>query len=335
MRRNPSPNPGESESVAIRFPRNISVICCPGGRTQLWPNDTELANGNALLTQLSDDPDPGPVPSVLYTASSNFGSIHRNNIVTPSFCTHCGATLLPGATACAECHTALAPAAAPTDASRWGIRQPALGLMVLVPTAVLIASLALVIPLAVAAVISATALGLLQVLLVWLLGIRTWPLPWALAGFTKPRTSLRASVMLAAAALVCSLGFAQLYTMAALALGWDFLMPPEIPDGLLLPGGWVVFSALALAVWTPIAEETFFRGFVQRGLTNRWRLLPALVVSAAVFAALHLAPALLLPVFVTGLLLGFLYHRTGSLWPCIAVHAAQNLVAVLGAWFGL
>lgn len=207
--------------------------------------------------------------------------------------------------------------------------------MVLVPTAVLIASLALVIPLAVAAVVSATALGLLQVALVWLLGMRTWPPPLAQVGFAKPRTSRLFTSMLVVAALVCSLGFAQLYTMAAMALGWDFLMPPDIPDGLLLPGGWVVFSALALAVWTPIAEETFFRGFILQGLTNRWRIAPAIVVSAAVFAALHLAPALLLPVFVTGLLLGFLYHRTGSLWPCIAVHALQNVVAVLSAWLGL
>ena len=207
--------------------------------------------------------------------------------------------------------------------------------MILLPTAVLIASLALVIPLAIAAVLSAAALGFLQVLLAWLLGSRAWPPPLALMGFTKPRTSLRASSLLALAALVCSLGFAQLYTMAAMAVGWDFLMPPAIPDGLLLPGVWVIFSALALAVWTPIAEETFFRGFILQGLTNRWRFTPALVVSAAVFAALHLAPALLLPVFITGLLLGFLYHRTGSLWPCIAVHAAQNLVAVLSTWFGL
>lgn len=252
-----------------------------------------------------------------------------------SFCTHCGAALLPGAMECAECHAVLASAADSTDGLAWGIRQLALGLMVLVPSAVLIASLALVIPLAIAAVVSSTLLGLLQLALVWFLAIGTWPPPWALIGFTRPRTSLPHSAMLAAAALVCSLGFAQLYTMAALALGWDFLMPPEIPDGLLLPGGWVVFSALALAVWTPIAEETFFRGFILRGFSSRWRLAPALVASAAVFAALHLAPALLLPVFVTGLLLGWVYHRTGSLWPCIAVHAAQNLAAVLSAWLGL
>lgn len=210
-----------------------------------------------------------------------------------------------------------------------------LGIMVLVPTAVLIASIALVIPLAVAAVVSATTLGVLQVALVWALGIRAWPVPWALLGFARPITSVRMTALLTIATIVGSLGFAQLYTMAAMALGWDFLEPPELPSNLLLPGGWVAFSVLALAVWTPVAEEVFFRGFILKGLFNRWSFAPAVIVSAAVFSALHLAPALLLPVFVTGLLLGFLYLRTSSIWPCVAVHACQNLIAVTSAWFGL
>ena len=263
------------------------------------------------------------------------GSIHADVFMMQSFCTHCGAALAPGAPECPGCQAVPADATVQSDALKWGIWQPALGLMVLVPSAVLVASLALLIPLAVAAVISATVLGVLQVVLVWLLGIRVWPPPLALLGFTRPRTSRFVTTLLVVGALICSLGFAQVYTMAVLALGWDFLMPPELPDGLLLPGGWVAFSAMALAVWTPVAEEVFFRGFILRGLINRWGFAPALVVSAVVFSALHLAPALLLPVFVTGLLLGFLYQRTGSLWPCIAVHAAQNLVAVFSAWFGL
>ena len=252
-----------------------------------------------------------------------------------SFCTQCGAGLSPDAGTCPVCHQAAASAPVVTGPAAWGVWPPALGLMALVPTAVLIASVALVIPLAVATVVSATALGLLQFVLVWVLGIRSWPVDLTLVGLARPTTSLGRTALLVVAALVCSLGFAQLYTMAAMALGWEILMPPELPSGLLLPGGWVIISAVVLAVWTPVAEEVFFRGFVLRGLANRWSVAAALVVSAAIFAALHLAPALLLPVFVTGLLLGFLYLRTGSLWPCIAVHAIQNLVAVATAWLGL
>ena len=252
-----------------------------------------------------------------------------------SFCTNCGATLSPGNAACPGCQDVEACGQEPERAADWGVWRAGLGIMVLVPTAVLVASVALVIPLSVAAVVSATTLGFLQIALVWGLGIRAWPVPWALLGFARPRISVRATALLTVATIIGSLGFAQLYTMAAMALGWDFLQPPELPGDLLLPGGWVVFSVLALAVWTPVAEEVFFRGFVLKGLFNRWGFAPALIISAAVFSALHLAPALLLPVFVTGLLLGFLYLRTGSVWPCVAVHACQNLIAVAGAWFGL
>lgn len=211
----------------------------------------------------------------------------------------------------------------------WGFGPVALGVIALIPTALLVASLALLIPLPVATVVSATLLGGAQIFLVWLLTMRTWPPPLAVVGLMRPRLSYRSTAFFAVGAIAGSLLFAQLYTTAATALDWTFLLPPELPDELLLPGAAAVLSVLALAVLTPIAEEIFFRGFVQRGLVNRWGPVPGLIVSAAVFSGLHFSPAVLLPVFVTGLLLGALYWRTGSLWPCIAVHAAQNLVAVL------
>ena len=204
-----------------------------------------------------------------------------------------------------------------------------MGVIALIPTALLVAALAVLIPLPVATVASATLLGCVQIVLVWLLAMRTWPPPLPLVGLKGPDVSLVKAGLLALAAIICSLGFAQLYTMAVTALGWEFLSPPELPADLLLPGSAAILSVLALAVLTPLAEEIFFRGFVQRGLVNRWGPVPGLVVSAAVFSGLHFSPAVLLPVFVTGLLLGALYWRTGSLWPCIAVHAAQNFVAVL------
>ena len=223
---------------------------------------------------------------------------------------------------CPSCAAAAAPI-------QWGLWPVAWGVMALVPTALLVATSILVMPLAVATVVSAVVLGVVQVALAWLLAMRTWPPSLPVLGLKRPDVSLVKAALLALAAIICSLGFAQLYTMAVTALGWEILSPPELPSDLLLPGEAAVLSVLALAVLTPIAEEIFFRGFVQRGLVNRWGPVPGLIVSAAVFSGLHFSPEVLLPVFVTGLLLGALYWRTGSLWPCIAVHAAQNLAAVL------
>jgi membrane protease YdiL (CAAX protease family) len=99
----------------------------------------------------------------------------------------------------------------------------------------------------------------------------------------------------------------------------------------VFPGAAAVITFLALAVWTPITEELFFRGFVMGGLTARWGGGVSAVVSALIFSLFHLSPrsvGVVLPVFATGLLLAWLYRRTGSLWPCAAAHAGQNAIVL-------
>lgn len=94
----------------------------------------------------------------------------------------------------------------------------------------------------------------------------------------------------------------------------------------------VALVALAAVVVAPVAEEFFFRRALQGWLEAR---LPeadgtaAVGLSAAAFAAAHigqgLAPA---PLLLLGVVLGFMARRTGSLVPCILLHAAFNAVGV-------
>ena len=46
-------------------------------------------------------------------------------------------------------------------------------------------------------------------------------------------------------------------------------------------------------------------------------------------------PGVLVPIFITGFLLAWLYHRTGSLWPNIVAHAGQNALALVVTIFFL
>ncbi|GHG90606.1 type II CAAX endopeptidase family protein [Comamonas sp. JC664] len=90
--------------------------------------------------------------------------------------------------------------------------------------------------------------------------------------------------------------------------------------------------ALLLAgvtVAAPFCEEFFFRGIFQRGITPQAPASPtrALVFSAVVFSAFHLDPVGFVARTELGLLFGWLYLRTGSLWPSIGAHAANNLVS--------
>ncbi len=210
-----------------------------------------------------------------------------------------------------------------------------MGVMALAPSAILLSLLGLLLPLSVTTVMGSVLLAMLQLALVWVLAIRAWPFRLEPLGLRRPDRPWWWALIASGLALVASMVGAQLYVWVVSALGADFLTPPDLPDGLLLPGGLAAVTVAGLVVVTPIAEEVFFRGFLLRGLANRWGTVPGIIVSAAIFAGLHFQPGVLLPVFFTGLLLGTLYWQSKSLWPGIMAHAGQNLIATLGIILGV
>jgi hypothetical protein len=93
-----------------------------------------------------------------------------------------------------------------------------------------------------------------------------------------------------------------------------------------------VLAVCALTtVVAPVCEELLFRGFVFRSLSN-WRgPWPAAVMTGILFGLVHglSAPAVdLAPLALLGFLLCVVYYRTGSLYVCILLHAANNAIAL-------
>jgi len=85
------------------------------------------------------------------------------------------------------------------------------------------------------------------------------------------------------------------------------------------------------AVIAPIAEEFFFRGFVQTMLGNvfvgRWT---PIVLTAAAFGLVHYPQPHAVPaLIVLALLIGYSYERTGSLVAPVLIHALFNLKTLL------
>ena len=221
----------------------------------------------------------------------------------------------------------------------WGGRQVALGLA-LVGIAFLAISGGTVVleqlgaGLAWGAWLGSHAIGLVILVAVWLLGQGRGGFSPASLGLRHPRTSWPFAVFLAGAAVAVSIGFTALYALAMKPLGIDLLLPPDVPRDVIFNGYAVVWSFEALAGWTPLTEELFFRGFVMTGLVARWGVMGAAVASALIFSLFHLHPGVLVPIFFTGLLLAALYHVTGSLWPPVIAHAGQNAVALLAIMYG-
>ncbi len=133
--------------------------------------------------------------------------------------------------------------------------------------------------------------------------------------------------------------------------------------GRLVPGGagpstlhpphsspeFLVYMAVASFLVAPVFEEILARGYMQTRLTEELGPGGAILLVAVFFAVAHgdfLQPTLsgagdTLGIFVAAVLLGYVFHRTGSLLPPIVAHALLNFpypdrhLAVLVTLLGL
>ena len=94
-------------------------------------------------------------------------------------------------------------------------------------------------------------------------------------------------------------------------------------------GGYVAVAIPLVCLIAPLAEETIFRGFIYGWLRRRIPVLPAVLISAAVFSAAHLVLVLALPLFGVGVILALLYEYSDSLLPGAIVHGLFNLVGII------
>ena len=101
-------------------------------------------------------------------------------------------------------------------------------------------------------------------------------------------------------------------------------------DKMGMHGGW---SILMLVVLAPVMEEVLFRGILLESVRSKHSAGRAIVVSALMFGVIHLIPQQVVNAFVIGLILGYIYVRTESLWPVIVIHALNNAMAyVIMQW---
>jgi len=85
-----------------------------------------------------------------------------------------------------------------------------------------------------------------------------------------------------------------------------------------------------LAFVAPLTEELFFRGFVFGVLREKVGVAGGAIATGVVFGGVHVAGSPLETVgvlIILGVLLCVLYQQTGSLLPCIALHAMNNAIS--------
>ena len=87
---------------------------------------------------------------------------------------------------------------------------------------------------------------------------------------------------------------------------------------------------VSLAFLGPLLEEVLFRGAIQ-GVLMRFfgRPWPAIIVAALVFGVFHMNPVQIVYATLLGIVLGWIYYRTGSLMSVIVGHVLNNSLAVV------
>ena len=96
-----------------------------------------------------------------------------------------------------------------------------------------------------------------------------------------------------------------------------------------MTGGPFWSSFLVVAIFAPIFEEWLCRGMVLRGLLTKMKPVWAIVVSALFFAVIHANPWQALNAFLIGLVMGYVYYKTGSLILTMIIHFVNNGSAVI------
>jgi len=98
--------------------------------------------------------------------------------------------------------------------------------------------------------------------------------------------------------------------------------------------GGLAINLLMIAVLPALGEEFLFRGVVLK-LFREWTKNPhlAVLISAFLFSALHLQFYGFLPRFILGIVLGYLFVWSRSIWVPVVIHFVNNGIAVVGGWY--
>ena len=93
--------------------------------------------------------------------------------------------------------------------------------------------------------------------------------------------------------------------------------------------GGLLFNLLVIALIPAVGEELTFRGVLQQSLTRRMNPHVAILLSAAIFSFIHFQFYGFLPRLFLGLLMGYMFYITNSLWTSMLMHFLNNGATVV------
>ena len=135
-------------------------------------------------------------------------------------------------------------------------------------------------------------------------------------------------------------GWSMALIVSAMALAGAFVIEPVsmlLPEmsevmksamEMLLDGPvWLVL--ISVSIFAPFFEEWLCRGIILRSLLTKVKPAWAIVISALVFGLIHGNLWQAIPAFIIGVILGYVYYKTGSLKLTMLMHCVNNTLSVI------
>ncbi len=133
-------------------------------------------------------------------------------------------------------------------------------------------------------------------------------------------------------AAICGVGLA--FAVAGLV---TLMRAPKVPSPIEQftnsPATLAIIGVMAVTA-APVFEELLFRGFLQPVFSRTFGTAIGIVITAALFGLLHIPEYSYVwqygaAITLIGIVFGYVRHRTGSLIPSTAMHAAFNSMSVV------
>ena len=107
----------------------------------------------------------------------------------------------------------------------------------------------------------------------------------------------------------------------------------EASEGLFTQN--VVLAILGNAIAAPVVEEVIFRGLIFDRLRKGMPVVPAMIISSILFGLAHGQILWICYASVLGMVLCYVFYKTGSIYTSIAMHLALNLTSTVFSYIGV
>lgn len=162
--------------------------------------------------------------------------------------------------------------------------------------------------------------------IIWIV-LNKYKVGWSAVGLRKFKPLRSVLLVVAMFGVFILLAYIALIATKLLLPGFDPNQAQVNEFTKAVTGNARIISFLALVVVPPIIEEIIFRGFMFPAFSDKVGVYAGALVSSALFGFAHLQANVGVYTVVLGLLLCYMYRRTGSIIPGMALHMLNNYIA--------